>query len=79
MADSEALRAALEEVPVHYEQDGDDVLIAGLPGELIRTLVEENMEQGSPNWCAPYRRPCSCAFKTALVPAGHHEWWRDLM
>eukprot|EP00959_Pyramimonas_sp_CCMP1952_P385346 8076206-Pyramimonas_sp.AAC.1 len=37
------------------------------------------MEQGTPNRRAPFQRPCSCAFKTAFVPAGHHEWWPSLM
>eukprot|EP00959_Pyramimonas_sp_CCMP1952_P268225 5608318-Pyramimonas_sp.AAC.1 len=45
----------------------------------MRTLVEGSTEQGPPNWCTPFQRPCSCAFKTALAPAGHHEWRRDLM
>eukprot|EP00959_Pyramimonas_sp_CCMP1952_P288428 6031339-Pyramimonas_sp.AAC.1 len=37
-ADSAALRAALEEAPVHYEQDGDNVLISGPPSALIQAL-----------------------------------------
>eukprot|EP00959_Pyramimonas_sp_CCMP1952_P085937 1797429-Pyramimonas_sp.AAC.1 len=45
----------------------------------MRTLVEESVEQGSSNRCAPFQRPCSCTSKTALAPAGHHEWWRGLM
>eukprot|EP00959_Pyramimonas_sp_CCMP1952_P186818 3906610-Pyramimonas_sp.AAC.1 len=50
-AGSEALREALEEVPVHFEQDGDSVLITGLPGELILALLTGGVDQHAIGSC----------------------------
>eukprot|EP00959_Pyramimonas_sp_CCMP1952_P001705 35110-Pyramimonas_sp.AAC.1 len=71
--DSPALRAALGEVPVHFERDGGSVLISGLPGDLIKTLVEGNAGSRGPIRCSPYQHVCKCTFKTALVPAGNQD------
>eukprot|EP00959_Pyramimonas_sp_CCMP1952_P049676 1038011-Pyramimonas_sp.AAC.1 len=67
--DSPALRAALEEVPVHFEKDGDSVLITGLPGDVIRALVDGHMGDQGPVPCTHYQHACKCTLKTALVPA----------
>eukprot|EP00959_Pyramimonas_sp_CCMP1952_P150581 3151579-Pyramimonas_sp.AAC.1 len=77
--DSPGIRAALEEVPVHFEQDGDSVLISGLPGDLIKALIDSYMGDRCPIRCTHYQHACNCTFKTALVPAGNQGWWRTLM
>eukprot|EP00959_Pyramimonas_sp_CCMP1952_P286993 6001702-Pyramimonas_sp.AAC.1 len=42
------IRAALEEVPVQFEQDGDSVLISGLPALLLQALINSYMGDRGP-------------------------------
>ena len=53
-------------------------IVRGLTPELTRRiLASEFGEAVRDAWV--WHEPCTCSFKTALVPASGHDWWRALM
>ena len=71
--------AALADAPVTITRQGDHLRITGLPGDLITDLVRASAGDALADACAPWQTACACRFKTGLVPASHHGWWRALM
>ena len=73
------IRDALADAPVTVTRHPDGLRISGLPGDLLVDLVRHTAGDAAAAVCSPWATRCSCRFKTALVPASHHAWWRELM
>ena len=76
----EALDVAVDTLPIRVRTlpDGQS-FVTGFPPPLLRELLAVVLPSALISTSALHEVPCTCALKTAVVPAWDLDWWRSLM
>ena len=75
-----AVRAACVDLPPDVtDTDDGGCEVTGLVPALARDLLATRLPCTTARTASLFQRPCRCALKTALVPSGHLDDWRQVM
>ena len=74
------VRAACADLPVDVrDTDNGGCEVVGLVPALTRDLLERRLPARLCGEARLFQGPCTCALKTALVPSGDLDGWRQVM
>eukprot|EP00959_Pyramimonas_sp_CCMP1952_P044931 938779-Pyramimonas_sp.AAC.1 len=76
----ENLRRACASLPVQIKRHSSGAtVVIGLTPELTKKILAHELGPSGARNAWIWQGECTCTFKTALVPAANHDWWRRTM